>query len=193
MLALWALFACTEDDETTWVQYNGDSDEVTVEVGAETTYVPAGDPAGDCATAAGVDDDTTGDTGTTADTGGTDADTGDTGTSDEVPVVAAVSLTSTTGSVEIGWGCVSPAAGPVGTVHTMRVEVLDAYEADVDRVSVRTDSGDRGKDEYDLDHDSADIGFWMFEIESVGEDDEQRTDTLTFRLWVEESSGDDEE
>jgi hypothetical protein len=193
MLALAALLACSEDDETTWEQYNGEADSVTVSVGEDTRYVAAGDPAGDCAAAAGVevDDTDTGDT--SADTGAGDADTGDTGAGD-VPEVASVALTSTTESVVIGWGCISPSAGPIGTVHTIRVEVLDDYEAGVDRVSVRTDSGDRGEDEYDLDHDSADIGFWMREIESVGEEGETRSDTITFRLWSEiETTTDDTE
>ena len=75
---------------------------------------------------------------------------------------------------------------PVGTLHTVTVEVLDDYAEDVDRATVVTASDGRGKDEYDLDRDSAGEGIWVFELNSVGEDDEVRTDTFTFRLYEEE-------
>ena len=55
----------------------------------------------------------------------------------------------------------------------------------MDRVSVRTSSGERGEDEYDLVQDSAGDGFWLLQIESVGEEGEQRTDTFELRLWQE--------
>jgi hypothetical protein len=94
-----------------------------------------------------------------------------------------VALTSTTGAVEVGLGTVSPGGGPIGTVHTFTVQVYESYASSVGRVSVRTDSGDRGEDEYDLSRDSAGEGYWRFELESVGEADERRTDAVTFRLW----------
>jgi hypothetical protein len=104
----------------------------------------------------------------------------------EIPETVSVALTSSTGSVEVGTGTVSPSAGPVGTLHTVTVEVLDDYAEDVDRATVVTASDGRGKDEYDLDRDSAGEGIWVFELNSVGEDDEVRTDTFTFRLYEEE-------
>lgn len=104
----------------------------------------------------------------------------------EVPEVVSVVLTSSTGSVEVGTGTVSPSAGPVGTEHTVTVEILDDYAEDIDRATVRADSGKRGVDEYDLDRDSAGEGIWVFELTSVGEEDEVRTDTFTFRLYEEE-------
>lgn len=96
---------------------------------------------------------------------------------------ASVELTSTTGSVVVGQATVTPAGGPVGTEHELTVEVFDDYENQVDRVSVRTDSGERGEDEYDLIGDSADEGFWKISLLSAGEADEVREDTFTIRLW----------
>jgi hypothetical protein len=103
----------------------------------------------------------------------------------EVPESVETVLTSNTGTVEIGTGTVTPSAGPIGTVHEVSVEIADDYAADVDRVTVRTSSGDRGEDEYDLDRDSTGEGYWVYELESVGEEGEQRTDTLTFLLYEE--------
>ena len=37
------LLACTEDDETSYVQYNGDGDSVEVEVGGPTRFVTDGE------------------------------------------------------------------------------------------------------------------------------------------------------
>jgi hypothetical protein len=94
-------------------------------------------------------------------------------------------LTSNTGAVEVGSGTVDPGGGPIGTLHTVEVVVSDDYAEDVGRVTVKTDSGDRGTDEYDLVKDSTGEGYWTTEIESVGEEGEVRTDTLTFRLYQE--------
>lgn len=103
-----------------------------------------------------------------------------------------IDLHSTTGQVVIGTASVDPGGGPIGTEHTVSVEIADDYENKVDRCSVRTDSGDRGKDEFDMDPDSADEGFYSLSLVSVGESDEQRTDTLTIRVWdiVEDEDGD---
>lgn len=108
----------------------------------------------------------------------------------EVAETVSTALTSSTGAVEIGVGTVDPSAGPIGTIHTITVEVYDAYADDVDRVTVRTDSGERGEDEYDLERDSTGTGWWVYELASAGEEGEVRTDTLTFLLYQEE---DDEE
>ena len=153
MLGLALLFACTQDDEVTYVQYNGDADSVQVDVGVETRFVV--DEAGE-----------------------------------EVAETATTPLTSTTGAVEVGVGTVDPSAGPIGTIHTLSVYVYDEYAEDVARVTVRTDSGDRGEDEYDLERDSAGEGWWVFELESVGDEGEVRTDTFTFRLYEEDVSED---
>ncbi len=113
------------------------------------------------------------------------------GAEDLLPAVT-VALHSSTGAVEVGSASVDPGGGPVGTEHTVLVEVFDEYASDVARASVRLDAGARGVDEYDLDADSAGEGIWVIELASVGEDGEVRTDTLTFRLWsevVEDSDG----
>lgn len=101
-------------------------------------------------------------------------------------------LHSTTGQVVIGTATVDPGGGPIGTEHAIVVEIADEYENMVDRVSLRTDSGARGEDEYDLDPDSADEGYYKLSLQSVGEEGEVRTDTLTIRVWdvVDDSDGD---
>jgi hypothetical protein len=94
-----------------------------------------------------------------------------------------IELHSTTGEVIVGTAEVDPGGGPIGTEHAVVVIVADDYENVVDRVSIRTDSGDRGEDEFDLDVDSADEGYYKTTLVSVGEEGEIRTDTLTVRLW----------
>jgi len=101
----------------------------------------------------------------------------------DVEEEATVSLYSSTGLLEIGTATVSPAGGPIGTEHAILVDVFADYENDVDRVSVRTSSESRGEDEYDLDADTASEGLYATSLISVGETEEVRTDTLTFRLW----------
>ncbi len=108
------------------------------------------------------------------------------------PVV--VDLTSSVTSLVVGSATVTPGGGPVGTEHTLLVVVEDEWENDVERVTVRTESGDRGADEYELEPDPADEGYYGLVIVSVGEEGEQRSDELTFRLWYdseEVSTGDD--
>ena len=99
-------------------------------------------------------------------------------------------LYSTTREVTVGSAEVDPGGGPIGTEHEIVVIVEDAYENIVDRVSVRTESPERGEDEYDLEPDSADEGFYKTTLVSVGEPDEVRIDTLTFRLWDEDDDED---
>lgn len=216
------LVACDEESETTWDQYNGDTDHVSIDVGLDTRYVAEGDAAADCTAGLTFDEaegprpppaadtggadtggaDTggadTGDSGDSGDTGGADTgdsgDTGDTGDSGDtggdelVPEVSAVVLSSNTGAVSVGWGCVSPSAGPIGTVHQVKVRVAPDYKDAVERVSIRTASGDRGEDEYDLEKDATGEGYWVTELQSQGEPGEVRSDTFTFRLWQAVSS-----
>jgi hypothetical protein len=103
-----------------------------------------------------------------------------------------ISLYSTTGTVEIGSATADPGGGPIGTRHTLTVEVFDDWENDVSRVSVRTDSGDRGEDEYDLEGDSADEGLFQLELSSVGDEGETREDTFTIRVWEDDTSSSDD-
>lgn len=107
---------------------------------------------------------------------------------DELLEPSSIELTSTTGSVVVGSATVDPSGGPIGTEHQLTVEVSDDYEDQVARVSVRTDSGDRGEDEYDLDGDSADEGFWKITLVSAGEEGEVREDSFTIRLWEEDGT-----
>lgn len=140
-LLLVALLACSQDEETTYTQYNAEDNSVEVQVGSDT-----------------------------------------------VLEAVSVTLTSNTGEVDIGTGTVDPGGGPIGTVHRVSVVLAESYASDVDRATVRTDSGDRGEDEYTLLADSAEEGVWAFELESSGEPGETRTDTLTFRLWTEDAA-----
>jgi hypothetical protein len=103
-----------------------------------------------------------------------------------------VVLTSNTGAVELGTGSVDPGGGPVGTLHTITVQVGDEYASDIGRASVRLDSGDRGVDEFDMEADATGEGYWVVELTSVGSSDEVRTDSLTFRLWTENTSTTDD-
>jgi len=112
------------------------------------------------------------------------------GVAELLPAVS-TTLLSSTGEVEIGSAQVDPGGGPIGTTHTVLVTVAEAYSADVERVSVRLDSGDRGVDEFDLDADSTGTGIFKRELQTVGDEGETREDTVTFRLWkAEADSGD---
>lgn len=140
-------YDCQEEVEPNWVQFNGDADSVTIEVGA----------------------------------------------AEELDPVSCELTSSVTGLV-VGSAEVTPGGGPIGTEHTLLVVVENDWENDVGRVTVRTDSGDRGTDEYELESDPADEGYYGLTIISVGEEGELRSDTLTFRLWYDSedaSSGDD--
>lgn len=108
----------------------------------------------------------------------------------ELQPEVSTTLHSSTGQVEIGVASVDPGGGPVGSLHTVLVTVYADYSGDVGRVSVRTDSGDREVDEFDLDVDSTGTGIFKAELRSVGAESETRTDTLTFRVWTESSEGD---
>jgi hypothetical protein len=101
-----------------------------------------------------------------------------------------IELYSSTGEVTVGIATVDPGGGPIGTEHVIVVEVENAYENIVDRVSVRTNSAERGEDEYDMDPDSADEGFYKLTLVSVGKPGEVRTDTFTIRLWDEDDDED---
>lgn len=101
----------------------------------------------------------------------------------ELGDAASIELHSSTGALVVGTAGVDPAAGPSGTLHTFTVQVDPTYADQVDRVSVRIDSGERGVDEYDLRQDSADEGLYVLELQSYAGEGEQRTDTVTVRLW----------
>jgi hypothetical protein len=93
-----------------------------------------------------------------------------------------LALQSTNGSTEVGTATVDPPSGPVGTVHQIEVDVLDAWQETVALVQV-TVTGERGEQSWDLRQDSADHGNWLVEIESLGDPQESREDTATLLLW----------
>ena len=106
-----------------------------------------------------------------------------------------LALLSNLGRTEVGVAAVDPGSGPVGTEHLVTVDVYDAFEIDVLRVTVFItaepvsdldgdgDNDSRSEDEYELQQDSADIGAWAMSFKSLGEDNERRTDSFTFFLW----------
>lgn len=94
-----------------------------------------------------------------------------------------VDLHSSTGQIIVGSATVDPSGGPIGTTHVLTVIVADEWEDQVARVTVRTDSGQRGEDEYELTTDSADEGLHQIKLVSYGEQGEIREDTFTVRLW----------
>ena len=112
---------------------------------------------------------------------------------DTVGVPVTIDLTSSSGAIVVGTATVDPGSGPVGTRHEVSVQVANAYEEIVERVTLEVDSGQRGLAEFELSQDSADHGYWWLELESVGEPGETRTDSFTIVLWEVdlEGEGDD--
>ena len=101
-----------------------------------------------------------------------------------------IDLTSTTGDHIVGQATVDPQGGPCGTEHSIIVVIDDEFEDQVDRVALSTDSGERGEDEYDLEQDSADEGYYKLLLRTAGEPGETREDILTFKLYeIIEDSG----
>lgn len=92
-------------------------------------------------------------------------------------------LLSTTGSVVVGTILVDPGSGPVGTMHTVLVDVEDEYEEIVRRVTITVDAGQRGAEEFDMQRDSADHSLWEIELESTGVEGETRIDVFRPRLY----------
>lgn len=104
-------------------------------------------------------------------------------------------LMSNLGRTNVGTATIDPGSGPVGTYHLVAVDVFDAYEAIVGRVTVEVqteavadldDDGEkdsRGEGLYELEHDSADPGAWAMTLQSLGAADETREDEFTFVLW----------
>jgi hypothetical protein len=109
------------------------------------------------------------------------------GGSDELPATE-IDLLSSTGQVIVGSAILTPGGGPVGTRHSLVIEVGDLWEARVTRVVVIADAGERGIEEFTLERDSADAGYHQIDIVSVGEEGESRTDSLTIRLYQEDKS-----
>lgn len=92
-------------------------------------------------------------------------------------------LVSTTGAVTVGTATVDPGSGPVGTDHTVTVDVLPAYAEEVTKVTIQTDAGARGVEDHDMVQDSAEHGRWWRVVTSMGDPGEERDDTFTFELF----------
>jgi len=97
------------------------------------------------------------------------------------PVV--IELRSTSGASRVGQATIDPGSGPVGTVHTLLVEIDEDYEERVRRAEVETATESRGTWTIPLDQDSAEAGLWIRELVSLGAEGEVRTDTFRFELY----------
>lgn len=98
--------------------------------------------------------------------------------------LALLVLTSNTGAVDVGEAVVDPAKGPVGTEHTLVVEVYDQddWTERVERATV-TSLGERGEETYSLTLDNAAPGVFQLVLTSLGEPDERRVDTWRVDLF----------
>jgi hypothetical protein len=97
-------------------------------------------------------------------------------------------LHSSTGQVVIGAVSADPGGGPVGTVHTIVVNVSDEWENKVSYVTVeacwKSCSGASPETEqFTMETDSADEGLHQLLLESVETGEEVREDVFTIRLW----------
>jgi len=160
-----ALAGGCNDDEITWARFNADGDVLEVDVGG-TEPVPQNDGCADVVKGNTLCDDVQALDGT--------AVTGDD--------LGCICLASSLRANDVGTATVDPTFGPVGTRHTVRVEVLDEFQDIVQRVTVYT-SGQRDDEEIELRQDSADPGSWAIELESQGTSDETRTDRFELRLY----------
>jgi len=112
-------------------------------------------------------------------------------TDDAVGEPQTIELFSNSGQVIVGTATLDPGSGPVNTDHELVVQVANAWEDEVQRVTLVVDSGDRGTAEFELSQDSADEGYWWVELRSVGEPGETRVDEFQVRLWTPEEEGAD--
>ena len=92
-------------------------------------------------------------------------------------------LFSSTGLIEVAGAIISPGGGPIGTTHQIQVQILEEYMEEVQEVRIDINSGERGTQQYTLTPDSAQPTLFVLELESVGDQNEQRTDTFEFSLW----------
>ena len=92
-------------------------------------------------------------------------------------------LYSTTGLVEIATASITPGGGPVGTIHQIQVQVFEDYMEEVKEIRIDIDSGERGTQQYTLIPDSAQPSLFVLDLESMGGEEEERTDSFLFSLW----------
>ena len=100
----------------------------------------------------------------------------------EIGEAHTIDLHSSTGQVLVGTASITPDSGPIGTEHELVVVVDNTWEAQVERVRIDVDSGERGVETFTMTRDSADPGYHTVTIHSVGEPNETRTDTFTVKL-----------
>jgi len=112
------------------------------------------------------------------------------GVSEILPAVEAIAGGQVAKDLPVADILLEPGGGPVGTEHTLEVTVVEDFEADVQRVTVRVDAGSYGTDVFELEQDPAFMGVWAITLESLGDETEApREDTLTVKLWS--PAGDD--
>ena len=92
-------------------------------------------------------------------------------------------LYSTTGLVEIATASITPGGGPVGTLHQIQVQIFEEYVEEVKEARIDIDCGERGTQQYTLTPDSAQPSLFVLDLESMGGEEEERTDAFTFSLW----------
>jgi hypothetical protein len=118
-------------------------------------------------------------------------------TADAVPVEVGVpdelddavaELLSNTGSEVVGSVTVSPGGGPIGTLHSVTVEVGDTLVDRVDLVRVNATADGRDDRVVDLVQDSANEGLWFIQLQSFGAEDETRTDEFEVQLLEDPAS-----
>ena len=104
-----------------------------------------------------------------------------------------ITLNSSTCSVPIGTAVFEPCAGPIGTEHSITVEVNSTEAYKIAKVTVEMDSEPRGKDEYRLTQDSSGEGaIYKITLISVGSEDETRDDVVRIKLWEEDPDAEDD-
>lgn len=107
---------------------------------------------------------------------------------EDIGLEKTIDLHSSTGQVIIGTATINPDSGPIGTEHELVIIVDDTWEAQVEKVRLTVDSGDRGVESFIMIRDSADPGYHTVSILSVGDADESRTDLFTIELLANDST-----
>ena len=107
---------------------------------------------------------------------------------EEVGTEKTIDLHSSTGQVIVGTATINPDSGPIGTEHELVIIVDDTWEAQVEKVRLTVDSGDRGVESFIMPRDSADPGYHTVSILSVGDEGETRTDLFTIELLANDNT-----
>ena len=92
-------------------------------------------------------------------------------------------LSSSTGATLVGIGGISPSAGPIGTEHTLYVNVSEPYAEQIVRVEAWVQTDGRGDEFFALEQDSAEPGAWRLNMTSSGATGEERADEIHYTLY----------